>query len=154
MKKNNIKRKALLLSSIASLCILCGCSTEKNTVIINGETYIQNGEEYTKLDLSPKVFEPGEHIIHYTYTYDRGINRIGGETGWGTSDLNLPETPEGYRYVETITLDEAGYGHTSSLVHIFVNVERVEVQAQYDSKNNTIVYPEPGKVIEEMILTN
>ena len=152
MKKN--KRKALLLAGLASMAILCGCSNNDNnkTVEIEGVIYVQNGDEYVKVDTTPKVFEPGEHIIHYTY--DRGNNRVGGETGWGTSDLNLPETPEGYRYVETITLDEAGYGHTSSLVHIFVNVERVEVQAQYDSKNNTIVYPEPGKVIEEMILTN
>ena len=53
----NRRKKALLLASALSLCVLCGCGDNK-TVEIEGVTYIQNGDEYTRLDISPKVFEP------------------------------------------------------------------------------------------------
>ncbi|MBR4178561.1 MAG: hypothetical protein IKR57_04360 [Bacilli bacterium] len=141
------KKKALLLASIASLCLLCGCNNTE-VVVIEGEQYVKNGEEYTRVDLTPKVFEPGQHVIHYTVR----PSSFQGAEGWGTSTIEVPEVPEGYRYVNTITLDEAGYGHTSALVHVFVNEKRVEVVGTYNSKTNTIEYIEPGKIVEEKVL--
>ena len=147
----NRRKKALVLSGIASLLLLCGCG-ETNTVTIDGVEYIQRGDEYVKLDLSPVTFEPGTHIIHYTYHF--GSQSIGGQTGWGTSNLQMPEVPEGYRFVETLSVDEGGHGYTNTLVHIFVNEKTVEVQGTYNPNTNTIEYKEPGKVVEELTLGN
>ena len=41
--KKNTKKKALLLSAIASLAVLTGCGSTKNVVTINGEKYVQSG---------------------------------------------------------------------------------------------------------------
>ena len=150
----NRKKKALLLASALSLCVLCGCGEEEkqeNEVIeIEGVTYLKSGDEYTRVDITPRVFEPGEHIIHYTAYFGKKV--IHGEDGWGTSDLEIPETPEGYRYVETIALDEGGTGYTNSLVHIYVNEKRVEAMGVYNPKTNTVEYDIPGEVIEEKVL--
>ena len=35
------KKKALLLASIASLCLLCGCNNTE-VVVIEGEQYVKN----------------------------------------------------------------------------------------------------------------
>ena len=145
------RKKALLLASALSLCVLCGCG-EAQTVEIDGVTYVQNGDEYTRIDIVPRVFEPGEHVIYYTV--NRGDSSFGGKDGWGTSKLNIPEVPEGYRYVETLSLDEGGYGYTDALVHIFVNEKKVEVKGTYNTRTNTVEYNEPGRVVEELTLGN
>ena len=143
------KKKALLLASVASLCILCGCNNAE-VVEIEGEQYVKNGEEYTRVDLTPKVFEPGEHIINYSVD----SNDIAGATGWGKGRVYFPETPEGYRFVETIVEGNGGYGSTSGYVNIYVNVVRVEVKGTYNPRTNTVEYIEPGVVVDELTLGN
>ena len=117
----NKKKKALLLASVASLSILCGCATDTpKSIETEDGTYVESNGEYVKLNFEPQVFEPGTHIIHYNqYIGDRNV--YGKTDGWGQSKIDFPEVPEGYRYVETITLDQGGYGHLNSIVHVFVN---------------------------------
>ena len=53
---------------------------DEKLIIIDGEKYVKSGEEYTKIDLSPKVFEPGTHRIIYTEAFKPGIKE--NATGW------------------------------------------------------------------------
>ena len=140
MKKN---KKALLLASIASLCILCGC--EKEIIEIEGEQYIKSGEEYTKLDLTPKVFEPGTHRMFYTYHYGGKHRKT--KSGWNKNIIIIPEAPEGYEYVETIEDDGA-----ANYYYMYINVERVEVKGTYNQETNEIEYIGPGVVAKDRTL--
>ena len=141
------RKKALLLASIASLCILCGCK-ENEVIEIDGEQYIKSGEDYTRLDLSPREFEPGTHVIRYSDDSDSHL----GEPGWGNSIINIPEVPEGYKYVETISIISEGYGSHIGYVHIFVNTKTVLARGVYNPETNRIEYSEPGEVVEERAL--
>ena len=137
------RKKAILLASIASLCILCGCG--KEVIEIEGEQYVKSGAAYPKLALTPKVFAPGKHIVRYVEKTSPGVD----SSGWGTVVMNIPEVPEGYRYVETLTIDTGYNGLSNGFVHIFINEKRVEAKPSYNPKTNTIEYLEPGVVIEE-----
>ena len=139
----NRRKKTLLLAAIASLCILCGCG--KEVIEIDGEQYVKNGEEYIKLDLSPKVFEPGTHRMFYTYHY--GGKHRETKSGWNKNIINIPEAPEGYEYVETIEDDGA-----ANFYYMYINVERVEVTGTYNPETNEIEYLEPGVIVKDRTL--
>ena len=61
----NKKKKALLLASIASLSILCGCTTAPKSIETEDGTYVESNGEYVRLNLEPVIFEPGTHIVQY-----------------------------------------------------------------------------------------
>ena len=145
------RKKALLLSCLTSLVVLTGCGSATKTIDIDGQTYIQDGEEYVKLNMEPKTFEPGEHVIYFTYNTS---GSFGGSKGWGTSNIGLPETPEGYKYVNSFSIDEGTYGFTDSIVHMYVNEVTVEVTPTYNSKTNKIEYTLPGVVVESLKLND
>lgn len=147
----NNKKKALLLASVASLSILCGCTTAPKSIKKEDGTYVESNGEYVRLNLEPAIFEPGTHIIHYNqYIGDRNV--YGKTDGWGQSKIDFPEVPEGYRYVETISLDQAGYGHLNALVHVFVNEVTVEAIPVYNTNTGEVVYSEPGTIVSEKTL--
>ena len=146
----NKRKRALLLASVASLGILCGCKQETKVVEKEGEVYIQNGSEYTRIDVSPKVFEPGEHIITYSVEDSYLVNG----NGWGEASIDFPETPEGYRYVETLVDVSAMGGYTNGYVHIYINTDRVEVPGTYNPQTNTVEYITPGVVVKSLTLGN
>lgn len=146
----NRRKKALLLASALSLCVLCGCGDNK-TVEIEGVTYIQNGDEYTRLDISPKVFEPGEHKITYTAGPREGIRIKLGEEWEDNYYSYAPITPEGYELIDfKFVSDDDGY--VTNIVFIYVNTKRVEASGVYNSKSNTVIYNTPGVVVEEKTL--
>ena len=146
--KNN--KKALLLSSITALSILCGCGTsEVKTLKIDGETYIQSGNEYVKYDTT-KVFEPGTHIIYYVYL-SSNCNLL--EGGYGNSDIELPVVPEGYKVLAISDCQSEDHDHTSGIIYYFVNEKTVEAKATYNEKSNRMEFSTPGTIIEESKLT-
>lgn len=139
MKKNS---KRLLMFGMTSLMLMSGCKKSK-VVEINGETYLQNGEQYVSISMGPKVFEPGTHYI----TFNNGLKS--GKRGW--NKINFPEVPEGYKYVESIPIAQ-GYGSTDSILHIFVNEVPVEVEPTYNSQTGEIEYNNIGKPVKKLIL--
>ena len=147
----NKKKKALLLASIASLNILCRCTTVPKSIETEDGTYVESNGEYVRLNLEPAIFEPGTHIVQYN-VYIGNMDVYSKEDGWGKSRVEFPEVPEGYKYVETISIDQAGYGHLNAFVHVFVNEKRVEVTPVYNTSTGKVEYLEPGRVIEEKTL--
>ncbi|MBR4178562.1 MAG: hypothetical protein IKR57_04365 [Bacilli bacterium] len=147
--KKNTKKKALLLSAIASLAVLTGCGSAKNVVTINGEKYVQSGEEYVKVDENPKVFEQGTHIIYCVFLSDecRFIHE-----GFGESAIDIPETPEGYRVLSISDINTKNHDHSDGIIIFYVNEKKVEVKGEYNSETGLIEYDKPGVVIEEKVL--
>ena len=146
----NRKKKALLLASIASLAILSGCGSknpEINKLQIDGETYVQNGDEYVKVYISPKVFEPGQHRIAYV-TEAKGSYNF--HSGWDSIYTGI-EVPEGYELTGISTASEND-GYTDVIIYTFVNTKRVEAEGTYNSRINSIEYITPGRVVEEKVL--
>ena len=146
------KKKALLLTGIASLGILCGCGKEKHKTIETGDgTYVESNGEYVKVVLEPKTYEPGTHIIifndHLDSTNTRSYN-----DGWEYSYFSIPEPPEGYKYVNTVIVDQSSSGSVNIYAHIYVNEKTVEVTPIYNAQKNTINYCNPGVVVEEKTL--
>ena len=148
--KNSRKKKALLLSALASLVILTGCGESKSEKIITieGEEYIQSGEEYIKLNGETKVFEPGTHITYYVF-YSNGCGNV--SSGFGESYFEIPETPAGYSIISISDLNH-GDDHTNGIVIFYVNNKKVEVQGEYNSSTGLFEYDKPGMVIEEKTL--
>ena len=149
----NKRKKALLLSSIASLCILCGCS-KTETIEIEGTTYIKNGEEYQKIDISDRRFEPGQHIIHYVDIPIRKTSAIPDSElnqGFNNGAFYVDIVPEGYKLVSVTTFsNNDGYDYV--IVYILVNEKPVIAKGSYDTEINEIVYETPGTVVEETCL--
>lgn len=157
----DIKKKAWLLSSIVSLATLCGCGSSSGTqdtntlVTVDGEQYIQNGNEYTKLDITPKRFEEGTHIIHYvdipvskrSTISDNKINQ-----GFGNSAFAIDDIPEGYKLAGVTSYSNSN-GNSYFIVYVYVNEVPVIAEGSYDINSNTVVYETPGKVIKEQAMT-
>ena len=157
----DIKKKAWLLSSIASLSILCGCGSNTETqdtntlVTVDGEQYIQNGNEYTKLDITPKRFEEGEHIIHYVDIPVSKRNAIPDSSlnqGFGNASFAIDDIPEGYK-LAGVTSYSNGDGKSYFIVYVFVNEVPVIAEGSYDINSNTVVYETPGKIVDEKTMT-
>ena len=140
------RKKTLLLAAIASLCILCGCGEKTELLEIEGEQFVKSGEDYTRIDISSKVFEPGTHRVIYS---KRITSSYSSKEGWSTNKIEIPETPEGYRFVGVIKGDAGFYG---MYLHIFENVERVEVTGTYNPETNEIEYLEPGVIVKDRTL--
>ena len=157
----SIKKKAWLLSSIASLAILCGCGSNTETqdtntlVTIDGEQYIQNGNEYTKLDITPKRFEEGEHIIHYVdipVSKRNAIPDSGLNQGFGNASLAIEEMPEGYKIIGFTSYSNGG-GTSYYMIYLLVNEVPVIAAGSYDINSNSVVYETPGKIVDEKTMT-
>ena len=151
--KNSRKKKALILSALASLAILSGCGSktkeENKTIKIDGVEYIQRGDEYEKLEIPSKVFEPGEHTIAYViYKKNGSINFT---SGWNSIYEWGIETPEGYEFV-CLTSGSEWNGNTDVLIYTYVNTKTVEVEGTYNEYDNCFEFSTPGKVIEEKTL--
>ena len=148
----NRKKKALLLSCLASLAILSGCSSAKNeTIQIDGETYIKSGEEYTKVDVSDRTFAPGEHILHYVDIPVSKNNTISNSylnQGFNNGSFFIDEVPDGYKLVG-VTSYSNNDGYNNYIVYIFVNEKTVIVHGSYDEYTNEVVYETPGTIIED-----
>lgn len=145
MKKNT---KKLLMFGLTSLLLMTGCD-ESEIVEIDDKSYLQKGNEYTSVELESKVFEPGTHIISYL---DSKTGYTFGKSGWGKVDVEIPEVPEGYRYVNTYSIDHEYHGHTSAIVHVFVNEVTVEVEPTISHKTGEIEYVIPGKPVKSLVL--
>ncbi len=143
------RKKALLLSCLTSLVVLTGCGSATKTIQIEGETYIQSGEEYVKVNVAPKTFEPGEHVISYLVKPNDGSSINNGDLyeGYNNPWFNLNEVPDGYRVIG-FTDYSTNRGYSNYLVFILVNDETVEVEGSYDARTNSVVYLNPGKVID------
>ena len=63
MNKNRIS--AFVLAGAASLSLMSGCKKNEDNVPTvfrtNEETYVENAGEYVKVEMEPKIFEPGTH---------------------------------------------------------------------------------------------
>ncbi len=144
----NKKKKALLLASIASLSILCGCTTSAKTIETEDGTYVESNGEYVKVNVDNKIFEVGEHKIAYavttsgTYTFNKG---------WINLYSYMPEIPEGYELTGVATASSYK-GYTDAILFTFTNIEKVEVEGVYNSKLNIVEYPAPGTVIKDKTL--
>ena len=143
-----MKKKYLLLSTVLSLAILSGCSNaEDKTIEVDGDTYVKVGEEYTRVSsFERKTFEPGTHIVYYTYHSD-DCDLF--KNGFGESDLVLPETPEGYKVINIVDAVNKKHDHTSGIIIFYVNDKTVEVEGEYNSKTGLIEYDKPGVVVVE-----
>ena len=73
---------------------------------------------------------------------------------WITLAFRWAETPEGYRYVETLVDVSAMGGYTNGYVHIYINTDRVEVSGTYNPQTNTVEYITPGVVVKSLTLGN
>ena len=140
------RRKVYLLSSILSLAILCGCKEESKTIQIDGETYVQTGEEYIKVNSEPKVFEPGTHIIYYVTLEDHCEYLT---EGYGNSYIEVPKVPDGYRVLTVSAGQSNKHDHTSGMIYFYINEETVEAQGEYNVKTGEVEYLTPGVVIED-----
>ncbi|MBR4178563.1 MAG: hypothetical protein IKR57_04370 [Bacilli bacterium] len=158
---NKRRKKALVLSSLLSLSILCGCGSESKTVNTNetieidGETYIKSGGEYNKIEVVDRTFEPGEHIIHYVdipVEKKRTITDANINQGFDNAAFYMDEIPEGYKLIG-VTSYSNDNGFSNFIVYIFVNEVTVIAKGRYDVYTNEIVYETPGKVVEESSLT-
>ena len=152
----NNKKKALLLASIASLSILCGCGSPSTKRVKSIETedgtYIESNGEYVRLDISPKVFEPGTHIIQYVHKVNDGSSYHNSQLTEGyNNSLFSPDVPEGYKIIGTTGYSN-NYGYDNYMVYIMVNEETVEVEGRYDINTNSVMYNIPGKVVKEKTL--
>ena len=147
------KKKALLLASIASLGILCGCGKVK-TIEVDDETYVESNGEYIRLDIEPKVYEPGTHVIQYVHNIHDGnhdyYKRKHLKEGFNNI-IFTPEIPEGYKIVGTTSYSNND-GYDYFIIYIMVNDKTVEVEGVFDAETNSIIYNDPGKVIEEKAL--
>jgi len=143
MKKNS---RRLLMFGLTSLILMTGCE-ESKAVEINGKTYIQKGNEYISLDMEPKVFEAGTHFINYFCE-----SACYGHEGWNNCDLFFPEVPEGYKHVNSISIDHGAYGSTSGVLHIYVNEVAVIVEPTYNNSTGEIEYNNIGKPVKQLIL--
>ena len=119
MKKNS---KKLLIFGMTSLMLMTGCKKAK-VIEKHGETYLLKGDEYVSIKVEPKVFEPGTHFI----TYQSDINYEMNE-GWNMVDINFPDIPEGYKYVNSTILRRGASGVAFSVLLIYVNEIPVEVE--------------------------
>ena len=145
------RRKMAFIASLLSLCILSGCRTKMKTVEIDGDEYIMNGEEYTKINLEDKVFEPGTHIIHYidiphsesSTLSDKEINQ-----GYGNGAFYIGEPPEGYKLVGVTSYANSS-GNDNHIVYIFVNEKTVVAKASFDPYGREVVYETPGQIVDE-----
>ena len=150
----NNKNKALLLSIVSSLTLLCGCG-ESKTIEIEGNTYVKSGEEYVKVDNQKVVYEPYTHYIQYfNYDYEGDDYETPYSKKSGFTNSNVPVI-EGY---ELVTIEEVtrkyGYGSkTCGYMYIFVNNKPVEVTLVYNPKTNTYEYNNPGVVVSELSLS-
>ncbi len=146
-----------LLFALTSFVLLTGCSKEKEVVTIGEKVYVKEKDSYTEIiSNESKVFLPGEHIIYYNVNM-KNLNkensyRFNRENGWGNIIVNIPEVPEGYSYVNTFSIDQAGYGTTSNIIHVFVNNETVEAKMTYNEETEMVGYFEPGVPVKSLKL--
>ena len=149
----NNKKKALLLASIASLSILCGCGSAPKSIETKDGTYVESNGEYVKVEVLPKTFEPGTHIIQYVHKVneERSSYHNSQLTEGYNNSLFSPEVPEGYKIIGTTGYSNKD-GYDNYMVYIMVNEETVEVEGRYDINTNSVMYNIPGKVIKEKTL--
>ena len=140
------RKKAYLLSSLLSLAILCGCKQESKTIQIDGEMYVQSGEEYIKVNTEPKTFEPGTHIIYFVTLEDHCEYLT---EGYGNSYIEVPKVPDGYRVLTTTAVQTDDHDHTSGMVYFFINEKTVEATGEFNTKTGEVEYLTPGVVIED-----
>ena len=153
------KKKALILSTLASLAILSGCSSESKeeskTITVNGEQYVQNGDEYIKIDVSPRTFEPGTHVIHYIDIPNKSDNTLSNKyikKGFDNAAFSIGDLPDGYKLVGVT--DYSTYsGYSYYIIYILVNEKTVIAEGRYDEFTQEVVYETPGKIVEEEALT-
>ena len=154
MKKTT--KAALLL--ITSMIFLTGCAQKGEIITIDNNQYVKSGDSYTRIGDSKKTFNPGEHYVYYCEALNYSTFGVidekysSSETGWGNINFNIPNAPEGYRYINTVPMDTYGHGQVRSLIHIFVNEKTVECSAVYNDENSVVGYFEPGTPVKELIL--
>ena len=142
-------KKAFILAALASFSVLAGCNKTK-TIQINGETYIQNGEEYNKIEMEPKIFEPGTHIIHYIKTLNNGnaVRQRNIIDGYDSLYFTDVEVPSGYK-LSGVTSYSSQDGYDEYIIYIFVNDKTVEVNPTYNTRTNEVMYTSVGNIIED-----
>ena len=149
------EKKALILASIAALLMLCGCSKKANTIEKDDGTYIESNGEYVKLNLEPKEFEAGKHIIYYVYKidtpwYSDGVEIYSGYDAFGNV---VPETPEGYKLINIVGLSDND-GYTNSFAFFYVNEVPVVVNGKLNPNTGVVEYLEPGEKVSSLTLEN
>ncbi len=146
--KKNIRK--VLLFGLTSALLMTGCKG-KEIVEIGGKQYIKDGEEFTAITSQTKTFLPGEHIVYYNVDIKNEIY-FDNKNGWGNAKLDIPEAPDGYKYLDTITINDGTYGHSSNLIYVFVNEVPVEATSSYNAENNEIGFFEPGVPVKQLTL--
>ena len=151
MRKENIS--AIILAAIASAGLLSGCKKESKIIEKDGNTYIKSGSDYVELDLEPKVFKPGEHIIYYVTSFKVETTTWSGyysiSPGYGNSNLPVPEIPEGYSCIDIIDIVDDNNKGATSVIFYYINDVEVEAEGRYNTETNTVDYPNPGKVLSQ-----
>ena len=148
------KKKALLLASIASLGILCGCGKEKHkTIETEDGTYIEANGEYVRVNTEPKRFESGTHVIYYVFKNVGSFwtNNFNLKNGFGTLGDIIPETPEGYRLLNISGLSDGSQG-TDGLGFVYINEVPVLAEGFFNEETGLVEYTQPGTVIDELEL--
>ena len=142
-------KKALILAALASISVLSGCNKAK-IIQIDGETYIQSGEEYNKIEMKPKIFEPGTHIIHYIKTLNNGsaVRQKNIDDGYDSLYFTDVVVPDGYK-LSAVTSYSSQDGYDEYIIYIFVNDKTVEVEPSYNTRTNEVMYTSVGNVIED-----
>jgi hypothetical protein len=147
MKKNT---KKLLLFGLTSALLMTGCGG-KDIVEIGGKQYLKEGDSYTDLEVETKTFLPGEHIIYYNVDVSNYVYS-GNQNGWGNAIVNVPEIPEGYKYVNSFSIGRGASGVTSNIVYVFVNEVPVEATSKYNRETGEFGFFEPGRPVKQLML--
>ena len=146
---NKKRRTALIASALVAAGILSGCDS-KETVTIDGEQYVQNGEEYIKIENTTMIFEPRTHIVQYMVKDENSesFNSYSSKTGYLKYNIEIPEGYELFDVEPWISSSES----TAGVIYFFINTERVEVTSEYDINTNTYLFNNPGVVVKDMTL--
>ena len=153
--KKTTKATILLLTS---MLFLTGCAQKGEIITIDNNQYVRSGDSYTRIGESKKTFNPGDHYVYYNdfveyHTFSGVEARFESESsGWGNINFDIPPTPDGYRYVNSVPIDTYGHGETRNVVHVFVNEEPVECVAIYNEDSKAIGYFEPGYPVKKLVL--
>ena len=145
------KRTAAALLLLTSMIFLTGCGHKTEVITIDDKQYVKNGDSsYTEIGTEVKTFEPGQHFIYYNQNVPYELAKR--KDGWGVAPLNVPSTPNGYRYENSSSIDLGGHGYTTNIVHVFVNEVPVEAKLVYNAETDTIGYFEPGTPVKKLVL--
>ena len=144
------KQKIALLAALLSLSILTGCGDKTEVIEVNGEQFIKNGDDYTKIEEKKQVFEPGTHFVQYYNFVSNGNSKYNYDLDSGINTTTNIPVYDGYEIYAVYPFLHNGY--TYGYTYIFINTKKVEVTSTYDVEHNIYAFSKPGVVVEEHIL--